>query len=75
MKGHRIFDRFGFDLPKEVNKRKYSEPKVVTEHKRFHFDSIKQNWLNIETGEALTDYVLSPELTTVLENNIDEVLE
>jgi hypothetical protein len=74
LKGHRIFDRFGFDLPKGRTEKE-STTKTLTEPDEWLFDSKMANWYNPETSELISDYSLPPELTLILTQNIDTVLQ
>jgi len=69
MKGHRIFDRFGFNLPKQ-EKRQVSY-KFVQDYKEWIFDSTANDWIDYDSGECLTGYSLPVTLEYLLENNID----
>jgi len=52
MKGKRIFDRFGFNLPKQPEKK--SITKLVVDFENWTFPKDSSDWVNDETGEALT---------------------
>ena len=72
MHGLRIFERFGFNLPrtsKEVNQQ------VTTEYDKWLFNSNVSDWTNTETGEMLTGYTPTHQLTELLDNRIDKELE
>lgn len=69
MKGLRIFERFGFDLPKNpINK---SLSSVAQDYKEWLFHPEYFDWLNVENGHNLTHYHPPSELLQLLENNID----
>lgn len=70
MEGRRIFDRFGFNLPKEAP----IEPslQLLTDYKKWVFPSDGINWINPATGENLTTYKVPPELHYLLTECIDK---
>lgn len=54
MKGKRIFDRFGFNLPKsETNE---TTQKLINNFEEYTFSSNATDWVNQTTGECLTGY-------------------
>jgi hypothetical protein len=64
MKGYRIFDRFGFNLPKgPIVKRQY---KILEEYKEWVYSFQKADWVNSDTNESLTGYLQPPELSYLL---------
>jgi len=66
MKGIRIFDRFGFNLQKQM---KVKNQKTFTkDYQNWHFDLKLNDWYNFETGELLTNYKCSNELDYLLQN-------
>lgn len=69
MKGLRIFDRFGFDLPKEAKER--IGARVVNDFYDWVFSPENFDWLNTENELTLTGYTPSNALRNILENNID----
>ena len=72
MKGLRIFERFGFDLPiLERNSKCY----VIKNFDKLEFDNKIFDWINFETGEILTQFTPSSNLVTLLEGNINRSLE
>jgi hypothetical protein len=74
MKDHRIFERFGFNTPKK-DKVFGGKSKVCHDYENWRFDPKQSDWINKDTGEALTSYLLPPELRVLLEQNIDKILE
>ena len=72
MKGKRIFDRFGFNLPKQNPKE--STVKLVENYEKWIFPSDATDWVNPNTGETLTGYVTPHELTYLLNERIDTQL-
>lgn len=74
MKGHRIFDRFGFNLPKN---KTTIEP-TITKLKNFdewEYSPQFADWVSVYSGELLTEYIPPFELMRLLKNNIDVRLE
>lgn len=55
MQGLRIFERFGFNLPKELSARK-TKISVAKEYQEWEYDIKSFDWLNNQTGEKLTNY-------------------
>lgn len=72
MQGHRIFDRFGFDLPKSDNFRK-AKFSTLNEYEEWFFDLRQSDWINSETEEVLAGYELPEELKEILSNRLDKV--
>ncbi|GAA4461720.1 hypothetical protein GCM10023093_06880 [Nemorincola caseinilytica] len=69
MKGLRIFERFGFDLPE---KPKEAEPaKVVTGHINWRYIPQYHDWVSEEHEAPLTGYTHPPALHNLLEYGID----
>jgi hypothetical protein len=74
MKGLRIFDRFGFDLPQgqAMIQRKAN---VVFEFQDWDFEPLKMDWVNTASQKPLTDFAIAPELSLILSHNMDLILE
>ena len=72
MKGLRIFDRFGFNLPKAEVKRQ--DARVVTDYQDWHYDMAKYDWIN-DKGERLSDYTPGASLLWLLGERVDVQLE
>ena len=71
MKGERIFDRFGFNLPK-TPERPQPNLKVATKYERWTYEADRGNWINNYTKETLTNYVVPFELLEMLAFHIDK---
>lgn len=69
MKGKRIFERFGFNLPNQIQRK--SKTRIVYDFKNWTFSDDASDWVNLETGEVLTGYVQPPELNYLLNNCIN----
>lgn len=69
MKGLRIFDRFGFNLPK--SEVKPVGTRVVTEYQEWIFMPAFFDWINTENGHLLSGYDPPPELIMLLEQHVD----
>ena len=72
MKGIRIFERFGFDLKK--TQKTTTQHKFISDYIEWEFTSTSTDWINTETGECLTGFIQPPELSYLLESNIDLIL-
>jgi hypothetical protein len=70
MNGHRLFDRFGFNLTK-VRKFSTGLAKQLTNYDEWEYEPKLNDCLNHQTGELLTKYLPSSELLNLLVNNID----
>lgn len=70
MKGHRIFDRFGFNPPEKENETS-ANIALSSEYERWTFKSDRGNWINDSTKEALTSYVAPFELLELLAFKVD----
>ena len=67
MQGLRIFDRFGFNLPKESSVPKVNS-KVVKNYDEWKFDPKQSDWINTESYETLTKYIPTAQLLEILNN-------
>lgn len=70
MKGKRIFDRFGFNVPTE-NKPEQYPAKLLANYRQWEYDSKNSDWIDTATGEVLTDYKIPSHLQAILESNIN----
>lgn len=70
MKGKRIFDRFGFDLPKSHKEQK-TPATLLTNFKEWQYEAKSSDWENVKTGELLSGYKIPTDLQALLENNIN----
>jgi Replication protein len=73
MKGLRIFERFGFNLP-EKNSVNPGGISIVKEYDEWIFDLKQFDWINYE-GKKLTDFNPPMQLIELLNNNIDIQLQ
>jgi hypothetical protein len=67
LKGHNIFEKFGFNLPDEV-KKKEGKIKILDQYDNLKYQSKQGHWINPETNEKLIDYTPEPKLIDLLEN-------
>lgn len=74
MKGLRIFERFGFDLPKN-SEREIVPACIVQDYCEWIFLPEYFDWVNVENGHNLTDFHPEASLIRLLENNIDTYSE
>ncbi len=72
MRGLKLTDTYGFDLPK--NKEK-TLPFTTNEYDELFYDTEMMDWINNDTGELLSNYVPDPQLLNILTNNIDSELQ
>lgn len=70
MKGLRIFERFGFNLP-AITSRKVPKLTVVKEYDEWVFEPARFDWLNTKDGMQLANYSPPLELLNLLKNSID----
>ncbi len=71
MKGHRVFERFGFNLPPELNNKKGIQ-KTIIDYENFEYDFKTMDWNNDSTGEHLTGYQADSFLQYLMNHNIDK---
>lgn len=69
MQGLRIFERFGFKLPKATPKES-KVAKITTEFQEWHFVPEYFDWLNSENELTLTGYYPNIELKHLLEKTL-----
>ncbi|WP_430412861.1 protein rep [Kordia sp.] len=72
MKGKRIFDRFGFNLPPQETKE--ANVRTVENYKIWQFAPNATDWINTDTGECLTGYSMPIDLQYLLSECIDTEL-
>lgn len=69
MKGKRIFERFGFNLPQQPTKKGTS--KFVANYENWLFSNNSNDWINKNTGECLTGYKPPSKLNYLLNDCIN----
>ena len=74
MKGLRIFERFGFNLS-DPGQGSPGKTTVLNEYTEWEFDLKQTDWINTDSGNALSGYLAPFKLIGLLENNIDKQLE
>ncbi len=74
MNGLRIFERFGFNLPKEI-KNKETKIAIAKEYYEWVYVLKYNDWLNSENELTLTAYEPELKLLKILEQNVDRNLE
>lgn len=69
MKGHRIFDRFGFNLPKCLQ----PETRIcqLSNYEDWVFSPEQQDWINERTGIKLSGHLIPADLEILLKERID----
>ena len=73
MKNKRIFDRFGFNLPKQSNKKNI-KPQLLAKYDEWKYNPEISDWENVLTGERFSGYKIPSSLQVILENNINTTL-
>jgi hypothetical protein len=74
MKGHRVFERFGFNLTPN-NKLTKAVAKVLNQYDEWLFDLKQTDWVNADSEELLSGYLPTTELKSLLSNNINKNIE
>lgn len=74
MKGLRIFERFGFNLP-NVSKIPTPEFTILRDYDEWIFEPTAFDWLNTKNEKRLADYNPIMQLVELLNNNIDITLK
>lgn len=74
MKGKRIFDRFGFNLP-EKEKSNFYTTQLLSDFNQWEFNPALANWQNVKNTEVLTDYQIPSQLEAILNSNINKELK
>lgn len=74
MKPYRLFERFGFNLPKQSARSKQS-PKIINHYDELVFEPTLRDWHNPETGELFTGYRPTSQLQWILAQSIDTDLQ
>lgn len=64
MKPYRLFERFGFNLPKQAKRHK--PPEFLEQYEEWAFHPSLNDWYNMETGELLTGYIPTPQIRFLL---------
>jgi hypothetical protein len=70
MKGLRLIDRFGFNLPKGMAKEK-AEYQLVEDFQEWEYHLPSGDWISEEHESTLTAYNPSAQLMQILEHNLD----
>ncbi len=70
MRGLRIFERFGFNLPPD-SKHASAGSRVVSKYHEWIFHLKSADWLSVDTGNPLCNYIPPAELLDILKNSID----
>ncbi len=69
MRGLRIFERFGFNIPD--SKPATKQARVVNDYYEWQFHAPSADWLSTDTGNPLSNFIAPFDLTSILENSID----
>lgn len=70
MKGSRLFERFGFNLPKEDKEQAVIS--VLNTYEEWSYDLSLADWYDESSGEVLSQYQANHELDDLLKNHIDK---
>ena len=70
MKGKRIFDRFGFNLPAS-EKTNNIPVKLLSDYNEWEYDMTSTDWINVYSGEQLCRYNMPSNLKAILSENIN----
>jgi hypothetical protein len=68
MKGCRIFERFGFNLPKV---KKDGKSTLLNHYEEWEFDPEQFDWINNKDKNTLSGYIPSIELRNLLIYNVN----
>lgn len=74
MKGHRIFERFGFNTPKADEVKLKTITKLII-YQEWLYDIKNTDWISEDSALPLTEYKPPSILAAILENCIDDKLE
>lgn len=74
MKGHRIFDKFGFELEK-TEIAPIAKQQILIDYEEIFYDSMAKDWVNYDTGELLTKFIPDGRLEYLLRNRIDKEMQ
>ena len=74
MKPYRLFDRFGFNLPKENLPQNHKTVNFLKNYDELIYNSYIHDWVDPYSGELLTEYVLDHGLENLLNNGINKEL-
>ena len=66
--GHRLFERFGFNGPKE--NKEPNRLSIVVGYDIYHYDIAKGDWIGSK-GQSLTDYAICPQLHYLITEGVD----
>ena len=69
MKGKRIFERFGFNLPDQ--KKQFDSTKLVKDFETWTFPNDSSDWVKTDTGETLSGFIPPLGLTYLLNECIN----
>ena len=69
MKGKRLFDRFGFNLPRK--EKPINQTKWIKTYENWFYSLEAGDWINEESNECLTGYLMPLELSTLINECIN----
>lgn len=71
MRDIRVFERFGFNLPKELKRE--TKKQVISEYDPFEYDPKYMDWVDREGAELLLGYRPTRELLYLIDKKIDTI--
>jgi hypothetical protein len=66
MKKHRLFDRFGFQLP-ETKVPKVAKYTSLTDYREWNYEAESHDWIAEDNGQKISGFVPEQGLTTILD--------
>jgi hypothetical protein len=70
MKGKRLFDRFGFNLP--LKQQSMTNSQWITSYQNWFYSLESGDWINEESNESLTGYLIPSELKALINECINK---
>ena len=74
LQGHRLFERFGFNLPKSIEPAAKNIT-ILPDYEQWEFERKKTDWINIRNNDAYSGYKPPTELKELFEKRIDKKLK
>ena len=74
MKPYRLFDRFGFSIPRQ-DKKIDNSPRFLPQYEEWEYDYQINDWLNPYTGELFSGYEAESKVKFLLAEQIDTTIQ
>ena len=74
LQGHHTFNSFGFKLAKSLQ-REHGKITLLEEYQNMKYDLEKADWVASESVEGLTGFIPDAELSMILEDRVDSILQ